>query len=101
MSTRHRALVLVLLESFLVTGCGSVDPTVTPLPVTVTQVSVAATDTPLPPTAMPPLPTVPSVATKAELSATPTETPPVPGAAPTTRPGHFGRDQLIEDARQL
>jgi CubicO group peptidase (beta-lactamase class C family) len=101
MSTRHRALVLVLLESFLVTGCGSVDPTVTPLPVTATQVSVAATDTPLPPTAMPPLPTVPSVATKAELSATPTETPPVPGAAPTTRPGHFGRDQLIEDARQL
>ncbi len=101
MSVRHRALVLVLLASFLVTGCGSVDPTVTPLPATATQVAVAATDTPLPPTAMPLLPTVPSVAAKVKPSATPTAIPPVPSAAPTTRPGYFGRDQLIEDARQL
>jgi len=101
MSMRHKVFALILLGSLLVTGCGSVDPTVTPLLATATQVAVAATDTPLPPTAMPALPTVPSVATKAESGATPTEISPVPSAAPTTRPGYFSRDQLIEDARQL
>jgi len=101
MSIRHKAFVLILLGSLLVTGCGSVESTVTPLPAAATQVAVAATNTPLPPTAMPALPTVPSVATKVEPSATPTEISPVPSAAPTTRPGYFSRDQLIEDGRQL
>ena len=101
MSTPCRTLVLVLLASFLVTGCGSVEPTFTPLPATATRVVVAAADTPLPPTTAPALPTVPSVATKAEPGATPTEISPMPSAAPTARPGYFSRDQLIEDARQL
>jgi CubicO group peptidase (beta-lactamase class C family) len=101
MSASYRTLALVLLASFLVTGCGSVEPTVTPLPVAATEVAVAAADTPLPPTAAPPLPTVPSAATEAEPSPTPTEISPVPSAAPTTRPGYFSREQLIEDARQL
>jgi CubicO group peptidase (beta-lactamase class C family) len=102
MSFRHKVLALILLGSLLVTSCRSVEPTVTPLPATATQVAVIATHTPLPPTAAAPvLPTVPSVATKAEPSATPTEISPVPSAAPTTRPGYFSRDQLIEDARQL
>jgi len=36
-----------------------------------------------------------------EPSAAPTETASEPTATPTTRPGYFSRDQLIEDARQL
>ncbi|MBN1660975.1 MAG: beta-lactamase family protein [Anaerolineae bacterium] len=50
MSAPYRMRSLVLLASFLVTGCGSVEPTVTPLP----------------PTAPPPLPTVPAGATRVE-----------------------------------
>jgi CubicO group peptidase (beta-lactamase class C family) len=101
MSIRPRMFALILLGSLLIAGCGSVEPTVTPPPATATEVVVAAADTPLPPTAAPALPTVPSVATEAESSPTPTEISPAPSAAPTTRPGYFSRDQLIEDARQL
>jgi CubicO group peptidase (beta-lactamase class C family) len=101
MSIRHKAFALILLGSLLVTGCGSVEPTATPRPATATPGAVAATHTPRPPTAAPALPTVPSVASEAEPSATPSESSPVPSAAPTTRPGYFSRDQLIEDARQL
>ena len=100
MSMRHKVFALILLGSLLVTGCESVEPTATLLPTTATQAAVAATDTPLPPTALPALPTVPAVANKAEPSAT-FEISPAPGAAPTTRPGYFSPDQLIEDARQL
>jgi pimeloyl-ACP methyl ester carboxylesterase len=32
MSTRYRAIILVLLGSFLITGCGGSEPTATPLP---------------------------------------------------------------------
>jgi CubicO group peptidase (beta-lactamase class C family) len=101
MSTRPKVLALILLGSLLVTGCGSTEPTVTPLPAAATQVAVAATHTPRPPTATPVPPTAPPVATEAEPSTTPTEISPVPSAVPTTGPGYFTRDQLIEDARQL
>jgi hypothetical protein len=101
MSIGHKAFALILLGLLVVTGCASVEPTVTPLPATATQVAVAATDTPLPPTATPAPPTAPPVATELEPSATPTEIPPLPSAVPTTRPGYLSRDQLIEDARQL
>lgn len=101
MSLLHRTLALVLLASLLVTGCGSVEPTVAPLPTRASPATVAAAATPRPPTAVPALPTVPAVAAQAEPSAAPTEIPPLPSAAPATRPGHFGREQLIEDARQL
>lgn len=101
MPASYRTLALFLLASLLVTGCGSVEPTVAPLPTSAPQVAVAAADTSLPPTAMPALPTVRSVATQAEPRATLTEIPPLPSATPVTRPGYFGRDQLIEDVRQL
>jgi CubicO group peptidase (beta-lactamase class C family) len=101
MSAPSRTLALVLLASLLVTGCGSVEPTVAPLPTSSPPVAVGAAGTALPPTAMPALPTVPSVSRQAEPRATPTEIPPLPSAVPTTGPGYFGRDQLIEDARQL
>jgi CubicO group peptidase (beta-lactamase class C family) len=101
MSAPYRTLALVVLASLLVTGCGSVGPTVMPLPTAATQAAAAAADTPLLPTATPEPPTAPSVVTKAEPTAIPTETAAVPSAAPTTRPGYFSRDQLIEDARQL
>ena len=42
MSARNRAITLAILLSFLVTGCGAIEPTATPIP---------PTDTPLPPTA--------------------------------------------------
>jgi CubicO group peptidase (beta-lactamase class C family) len=92
---------LVLLASFLITGCRFVEPTVTPLPATAIQVAVTATHTSTPPTAAPALPTVPSVATKAEPSATPTEIPPAPSASATTEPGHSSQDQVIENTQQL
>jgi len=108
MSFRHKVFTLILLGSLLVTGCGSVKPTVTPLSVATTQsrrhssgVALEPTHTLRPQTTTPISPTVPSVAIASEPSATPTEIAPVPSAVPTTRPGYFSRDQLIEDARQL
>jgi hypothetical protein len=41
------------------------------------------------------------MATEREATATPTESAPQPTAAPTTRPGCFSREELIEDAREL
>ena len=96
----RQVFALVLLGSFLLSGCGSIEPTATTLPATATQVAVAPADTPLPLTDTPVLPTVPSASTKAEPTATP-EISPLPSPAPTTRPGYFSRDDLIEDARQL
>ena len=101
MSFRHKVFALVMLGSLLVTGCGSVQPAVTPLPVATTRIALDPTHTLPPQTAPPGLPTVPSMATGSEPSTTPTEIAPVPSAVPTTRPGFFSRDQLIEDARQL
>jgi CubicO group peptidase (beta-lactamase class C family) len=101
MSFRHKVFALVLLGSLLVTGCGTVKPTVTPLPAATTRIALEPTHTLRPQTATPVLPTVPAVANASEPSMTPTEIAPVPSAVPTTRPGYFSRDQLIEDARQL
>jgi hypothetical protein len=49
MSARHRALALVLLASFLVTGCGAVAPTATSVPATATRVALGPTSALLPP----------------------------------------------------
>jgi len=46
-------------------------------------------------------PTATAIATEQEPTATPAEIEPAPTATPTTRPGYFSRDELIEDARQL
>jgi CubicO group peptidase (beta-lactamase class C family) len=97
---RNRTLVLVLLAPFLVTGCGSVEPTIAPLPAAPTQVLAAGTGTPLSPTAAPTLPAVPAAPRQAEPRATPTESSPVPSATPPTTPDYSSRDQLTEDARQ-
>jgi len=99
MPLSHRLFALILLGSLLVASCGSVKPTVTPLPVTATQAAVVAADSPLPPTAAPALPTVPSVATKAEPSATPENTPASPHV--TDEPDHSSQDQVIENMQQL
>jgi CubicO group peptidase (beta-lactamase class C family) len=101
MPLRHRLFALILLSLLLVASCGSVQPTVTLLPVTATQAAVVAADSPLPPTAAPALPTVPAVATKAEPRAAPTEVSPAPSAVATTGAGSFSRDQTIEDVQQL
>ena len=72
MSAIHRALTLVLLVPLLASGCGPAEPTATSVPVTATQITRAATSTPLQPTAM---------------SASPAETaPPTPTMAPTQMP---------------
>ena len=99
MHLSHRLFAQILLGSLLVASCGSVKPTVTPLPVTATQAAVVAADSPLPPTAAPALPTVPSVATKAEPSATPENTPASPHVA--DEPDHSSQDQVIENMQQL
>jgi CubicO group peptidase (beta-lactamase class C family) len=99
MSIRHQALALVLLASFLVTGCGSVEPTATSLPATATRIALEATHTPrlatvtpAPPTAMdtpnPPTEIVtPSPAATSVPTLTPTPTAlPARTLVPTTAP---------------
>jgi hypothetical protein len=109
MSALYKTLTLVLLGSLLISGCGTAEPTAAPVPAITTRTTLEPTHTPRPPTATPApptaTPTAPStataVATEPEPSATPTEAAPQPTATPTTRPGYFSREQLIEDARQL
>ena len=88
MSPHHRALALVLLASLLVTGCGGVAPTATPVPATGTRVAVGPTSTALPPSATP----VPQTATAVPPTAT--DTPPPAATAmplpPTAVPGGGG-----------
>ncbi len=73
MSARNRAITLVLLGAFLVTGCGAIEPAPTLLPTTDTLLPTSATlvlpastarpsDTALPPTAtaVPPTPDIPT-----------------------------------------
>jgi Tol biopolymer transport system component len=88
MSARHAALALVLLASFLVTGCGAVEPTATPVPATATRIAAEPSSTPLPPSATPP----PPAATV--TSPPPTDTPQpratVTVAPPTAVPGGGG-----------
>jgi pimeloyl-ACP methyl ester carboxylesterase len=69
MAARHRAIVLVLLASFLVTGCGAVAPTATSVPATATRVALGPTSTLLSPSATPAPPTATVV------PPTPTNTP--------------------------
>jgi hypothetical protein len=105
----HRIVVVTMLCA-LAAGCGPAGPATTSAPATATRITPEPTDTVLPtaaatalPTAVPPtaVPTATATAAQHESSATPTEIPPAATAAPTTRPGYFSRDQLIEDARQL
>ncbi len=74
MSARIRAITLALLVSFLVTGCGAIEPTATPIP---------PTDTPLPPTATLVPPT--STARPSDTALPPTATA-VPPTADTPTP---------------
>ena len=53
MSTRYRALILLLLFPLLAAACGSTTPAATSVPTAVTQIALGATNTPLPPTATP------------------------------------------------
>ena len=69
MSLRYRVFVLTLLGSLLVTGCGSVEPTVTPLPDADTPLAREPTRTQRPPTVPPPLPTLPAVAARVPVPA--------------------------------
>jgi hypothetical protein len=107
MSIHYRLTATLMIVATLIAGCGESEPTATPMSPTATQIGVApsntpppatATDTPVPATAPP---TVTAVATTPEPSAIPTKAVPQPTATPTTGPGYFSREQLIEDARQL
>jgi hypothetical protein len=115
MFTHYKSIAVMILVLALLTGCGTVEPTATPLPATATRIALEPTHTSSPPTATRPTvapapptatPTATSTATAVaaapeEPSATPTEAAPQPTATPTTRPGYFSQEQLIEDARQL
>jgi WD40 repeat protein len=85
MPTCHRALVLILLVSLLVIGCGSTELAATSLPATATRIALEPTHTPLPPTPTPapPTPTETATPTPTETATPlPTETP-APTATPT------------------
>ena len=71
MSARNKAITLTILLSFLITGCGAIEPPSTPIPPTDTPLAPTATlvpptstarpsDTALPPTAVPPTATAPA-----------------------------------------
>ena len=77
MSARHRALALVLIASFLVAGCGSTEPTATPVPATATRIAVGATNTSQLPTDTP----VPPAPTQTPVPPSVTATVPTPTAA--------------------
>jgi hypothetical protein len=80
----------------LVVGCAAVQPTIVPASPATTAC------TPLPLTATPSAVfTVTAVASEPGPTATPTEPAPQLTAAPTTRPGYFSREELIEDAREM
>jgi hypothetical protein len=80
MSARHRAIVLVLLASFLVTGCGAGAPTATSVSATATRVALGPTSTLLSSSATPAPPTATVV------PPTPTNTPPPPSTATPISP---------------
>jgi hypothetical protein len=92
MSARHKALALIVLASLLVTGCGAVAPTGTPVPATATRAALEPTSTPHPPSATPAPPTAtvaPPTPAATPLPPTPTAPVPptaVPSAAPTPAP---------------
>jgi Tol biopolymer transport system component/metal-dependent hydrolase (beta-lactamase superfamily II) len=94
MPTYHRAFVLILLVSLLLTGCGPAEPTATSVPATATRIALEATDTPPPPptdTPIPP-PATPIPPTETPLPPTATPVPPTrtPRPTPTSLPPHSG-----------
>jgi formylglycine-generating enzyme required for sulfatase activity len=78
MSAYRRVLVLILLVSLLLAGCGSAEPMATSMPVTAPQIALGPTDTPRPPTATLVLPT--------ETPVPPTNTPVPPTETITPTP---------------
>ena len=74
MSALYKILTLVLLGSPLISGCGTAEPTATPVPATTTRIALEPTHTPL-------LPTATSV-----LTMTPTVSPPTTTPTPTMTP---------------
>ncbi|MGD8969523.1 MAG: hypothetical protein PVI07_18615, partial [Anaerolineae bacterium] len=94
-----RASVLLFSTGLILTlvvGCATSQRPAAPASPVTTAFS------PVPPTATPSaLYTATVMATEREATATPTESAPQPTAAPTTRPGCFSREELIEDAREL
>jgi Tol biopolymer transport system component len=110
MSARHRALVLLLLVSLLVTGCGGVAPTATSAPLTATPIALRPTNSLPPPTATPapptptPLPPTPTATPPPPPTATPVPPTAVPTATPTpaplllfeNSPQSFGRTETFQ-----
>jgi len=86
MSACHRVFASILLASLLVTGCGSVEPTATPLPATATRIALEPTHTPLPSTATPVPPTATLTATPTESAAVSPVSPPTPTVVPSPSP---------------
>jgi L-ascorbate metabolism protein UlaG (beta-lactamase superfamily) len=92
MSSRARAIALVLVLSILLTGCGASEPTATPVPPSATPIAAVPTQTPLPPTDTSPPPTetpLPPTATPMPPTATTTPSPtqtPEPPPTPTWTP---------------
>ena len=82
MSALYKTLTLVLLGSLLIGGCGTAEPTATPVPTTATRIALEPTHTPRPPTAIP----APPTATKPEPGITPTRAAPQPTDIPEPTP---------------
>ena len=91
MSANHRALALVLLGLFLVSGCGSTQPTTTSMPATAIPIAVGATNIPQlptdtsvpPPSTQTPVPLSVTVTVPTPTAVAPTATAPPTSAAPT------------------
>ena len=93
MSTRHKALVLLLLVSLLTAGCGPAEPTATSVPATATRIALGTTNTPQSLTATPAPPTatpVPPTPVQTPLS-TATPAPPTPTKESTPTPTQLPR----------
>ncbi len=100
MSARNRAITLVLLGSFLVIGCGAIEPTATPIPPTEPPLPPAATPVPPTPTARPSDTPLPPTATP---TSTPTNTPPpTETPAPVVAPlSHISQERLFAFLEEL
>ena len=95
--TRASALIFCtgLILALVVAGGTSQRPAAPASPVTTTLTRIPTTATPIA------VYRATMVATEPEPTATRAETAPLPGAAPTTRPLCFSREQLTGDARQF
>jgi CubicO group peptidase (beta-lactamase class C family) len=89
MSAAKRAAALVVLLLALVAGCGTMEPTTTPVPATPTSAALAPTATPVPPTETPVPPS--------DTPIPPTDTPPALTAEPSPTASTRTLQEAVEE----